>query len=235
MTSKTIVPFALLIAWASLGLAWPVGAQAPGARSLQGTLGTNATGNTRSLKESLTRRTARAATGSAAPDGASDGEVGSISGKERFLRRNRRRTAYVGRDLNEMSTFVGEFQGSTSGQVRTSVSSQRGRMRRNVNLTGQRTNQTSRGIYEAPLVIGFAVESPDLAALEFSLEGLLNASPRIHHVGPLSVTVDARTATLEGVVASDEDRQLAEAYLRFEPSLSKVENRLTIQARSGKR
>ncbi len=71
------------------------------------------------------------------------------------------------------------------------------------------------------------------ASLEASLEKLLNDSPRIHHVGSLSVTVDARTATLAGVVASAEDRQLAEAYLRFEPSLSKVVNQLTIQPRPG--
>jgi hypothetical protein len=202
-------------------------AQTPGMRSLKQTLGSTATGSPRSLKETLTSRSARAATGSAS----ADEEVGSISGGERFIRRNRRRTAFVGRDLSEMSSFVGEIQGSTSGNVRTSASSLRMRLQRNANLTAQRTNQTSRGMYEPPLAIGFAVEPLAPVAQEASLEELLNASARIHHVGPLSVTVDARTATLEGVVASAEDRQLAEAYLRFEPSLSTVVNHLTIQPR----
>jgi osmotically-inducible protein OsmY len=189
----------------------------------------SATGDARSLKEALTRRTTRAATGTAA----ADEEVGSISGAERFLRSRRRRTAFVGRDLNEMTTFVGEIQGSTSGSVSTSVSGRRVRLQRNANLTAQRTNQASRGIYEPPLAIGFAVEPLAPASLETSLGKLLNDSSRIHRVGPLSVTVDDRTATLAGVVASAGDRQLAEAYLRFEPSLSQVVNQLTIQPRPG--
>lgn len=221
------------VALAALGLILSLGSQGEvrAQRSLKQTLGSSATASPNSLKEKLTSRTSRAATGSAS----ADGEVGSISGAERFMRNRRRRTAFVGRDLNEMSSFVGEIQGSTSGNVRTAISGLRLRLQRNANLTTQRTNQASRGIYEPPLAIGFDVEPLAPAAQEATLEKLLNDSPRIHHVGPLSVTVDDRIATLAGVVASDEDRQLAEAYLRFEPSVSIVVNRLVVQPRPGSR
>ena len=237
MKNRAVFRSLILIALGASGFSFSPGwnmavhAQAPGSRSLKQSLSRGSSANPQSLKEKLTRRTSRAATGSAS----SDNEVGSISGGERFLRRSRRRNAFVGRDLGEMSSFVGELQGSTTGNVRTAVSSMRMRLQRNANLTAQRTNQASRGIYEPPLAIGFTVKPPAPGSLEASLENLLNDSPRIHHVGPLSVTVDARIATLAGAVASDEDRQLAEAYLRFEPSLSQVVNRLTIQPRPEQR
>jgi hypothetical protein len=219
----------MFVALASLGLTLSPG-------FMMGTLGFMGTAKAqapvaRSLKDSLTSRSSTAATGAAV----AESDVGSISGGERFIRKRRRRTAFVGRDLNEMSSFVGEIQGSTDGNVRTATSSLRVRLQRNANLTTQRTNQTTRGIYEPPMAIGFTVDAVAPAILEVSLEKLLNDSLRIHHVGPLSVEVDARTATIAGVVASDEDRQLAEAYLRFEPSLSKVVNRLKIQPHPGKR
>jgi hypothetical protein len=218
----------MFVALASLGLTLSPG--------IMGSLGFMGTAKAqapvaRSLKDSLTSRSSTAATGAAV----AESDVGSISGGERFIRKRRRRTAFVGRDLNEMSSFVGEIQGSTDGNVRTATSSLRVRLQRNANLTTQRTNQTTRGIYEPPMAIGFTVDAVAPAILEVSLEKLLNDSLRIHHVGPLSVEVDARTATIAGVVASDEDRQLAEAYLRFEPSLSKVVNRLKIQPHPGKR
>jgi hypothetical protein len=224
---RTLTPWRL-VALALLGLTLSLG--------FMGTVKAQATVKAqvpvaRSLKDSLTSRSSTAATGAAV----TDTDVGSISGGERFIRKRRRRTAFVGRDLNEMSSFVGEIQGSTDGNVRTATSSLRVRLQRNANLTTQRTNQTTRGIYEPPMAIGFTVDAVAPAILEVSLEKLLNDSLRIHHVGLLSVEVDARTATLAGVVASDEDRQLAEAYLRFEPSLSKVVNRLKIQPHPGKR
>lgn len=211
-----IIKRLMLVTLASLGLALMTGhtnnaqAQSSGAPS---------------LRDKLTSRTSTAATGTAV----ADTEVGSISGGERFIRKRRRRTAFVGRDSNEMSSFVGEIQGSTDGNVLSAVSSLRVRLQRNANISTQRTNQTTRGIYEPPMSIGFSVEAVAPIALEASLEKLLNDSVRIHQMSPLSVEVDARTATLAGVVASAEDRQLAEAYLLFEPGLSKVVNQLTIQ------
>ncbi len=232
---KTSPTFRSLIRVAMVALGLILSLGSPGEvraqRSLKQALGSSATASPNSLKEKLTSRTTQAATGSAS----ADAEVGSISGAERFMRNRRRRTAFVGRDLNEMSSFVGEIQGSTSGNVRAAVSGLRLRLQRNANLTAQRTNQAARGIYEPPLAIGFDVEPLAPAAQEARLEKLLNDSHRIHHVGPLSVTVDDRIATLAGVVASAEDRQLAEAYLRFEPSVSQVVNRLTIQPRPGSR
>ena len=233
MNSHSPIRLPLLVALLSLGLALLPGfadnvkAQVPVAQSKKQTQGNR----TQSLRDKLTRRTSRVATGRAAAD---EG-VGNISGGERFLRDSRSKTAFVGRDLREMSGFVGELQGSTTGNVPSSVLSMRARLLRNANLTAQRTNEVPRGIYEPPLTIGFAVAPLAPATQAASLERLLNASSRIHHVGPLSVAVDGRTAMLEGVVASDEDRRLAEAYLRFEPSLSKVVNHLTIQQRPGRR
>ena len=76
--------------------------------------------------------------------GTSAEQAGQLTGRERFLRRNRRRTAFVGRDSRERTTFVGQQQGSATGRVQTAVASQpAGRFERNANLASQRTNQST--------------------------------------------------------------------------------------------
>ena len=163
--------------------------------------------------------------------GTSAEKAGQLTGRERFLRRNRRRTAFVGRDSRERTTFVGQQQGSATGRVQTAVASQPAvRFERNANLSSQRTNQSTSGIYEPRLAVGFSFEPAAPEVLSERLTQSLNALPRFRRAGPLSVTVDARTATLRGVVASTEDRQLAEVVVGFEPGVSKVVNQLTVVA-----
>jgi osmotically-inducible protein OsmY len=135
----------------------------------------------------------------------------------------------VGRDSREQTTFVGQQQGSATGRVQTAVASQPAvRFERNANLASQRTNQSTSGIYEPRLAIGFSFEPAVPDALAERLAQSLNALPQFRRMGPLSVTVDARTATIRGVVVSTEDRKFAEVIVGFEPGVSDVVNQLTV-------
>jgi hypothetical protein len=62
--------------------------------------------------------------------------------------------------------------------------------------------------------------------------GLLRRTDRIKKLSAITVTVQGQTATLRGRVASQSDRQLAEALARLEPGIEQVQNDLTVQPAS---
>ncbi len=52
--------------------------------------------------------------------------------------------------------------------------------------------------------------------------------PGIRFIGPADVTLEGRTAVLRGTVATEEDRQLAEALAMMEPAVLDVRNELVV-------
>ncbi|MBN1855173.1 MAG: BON domain-containing protein [Pirellulales bacterium] len=156
-------------------------------------------------------------------------QVGQITGRERFLRHNRQRNAFVGRDRTEQSSFVGQQQASVTGQVPTSVEGRQARYQQNANINALRINESLPGIYQPRLAIGFSYLPRMSNEVGASISDVLNGSSRITRLGPLSVSIDDRIATLQGVVATDEDRRLAEVLARFEPGVSEVVNQLVVQ------
>lgn len=155
-------------------------------------------------------------------------DVGEISGNERFLRGNRPRNVLVGRDPQGRQSFVGEQQGTIVGQVPSSIASARVQQRRDANVPVLRTNELRRGVYEPRLVVDFDYQSPPTDGVERDLTRMINASTSIFRQGRIDVTLDDRRATIQGVVASERDRRLAEDLVRLEPGVSEVANQLRV-------
>ena len=70
----------------------------------------------RTLGQSLSRRARPGST-----------SVGSVSGRERFMRSNRQRSDFVGTDSRERRGFVGAVQAATTGSIRSTTSGRRRR------------------------------------------------------------------------------------------------------------
>ena len=51
---------------------------------------------------------------------------------------------------------------------------------------------------------------------------------RIRRYGPLQVTMEGRTATIRGAVASAYEREIVGNLVMFEPGVSQVQNQLTV-------
>jgi osmotically-inducible protein OsmY len=61
-----------------------------------------------------------------------------------------------------------------------------------------------------------------------ALSAVLTKPGRIQALAPLVVSMRAQTAILQGTVASDHDRDLAEQLVRLEPGVAQVENNLIV-------
>ena len=90
-----------------------------------------------------------------------------------------------------------------------------GGMRRNINLQTQMTID-----FPHPVLEGVQVRN--------TIERRVNATSRIQKRGPLQIEVVDRTATLRGVVATEDDRALAVRMARLEPGISEVRDELTV-------
>ena len=154
-------------------------------------------------------------------------DVGVLSGNERFLRGNRGRAAFVGADRNEGQTFVGSQQARTSGTI---VSSTAGidpppDLSRQIN---QPLTKIAAGQMQLPkisLSLGDLAPRQELSSRSAIISRLQQATSLVPG-SDISVSVEGRTAILNGVVHSDEERKLAETLVSFEPGISQIRNLL---------
>jgi len=177
----------------------------------------------RNLGESLSRRPQP---GSAGGEGA-----GELTGNERFVRGNRNARDFVGTDVADTPRFVGVQRGRSSGTIRSAIRSLRPPRTPNVNQPQPRA--TPKTIPYAPrLELGFEAPSPSPGVLVGGIsERLAEALSLRRSVGPVSfprVRLQGRTAILEGEVASEHERLLAEQLTMLEAGVSAVRNELTI-------
>jgi hypothetical protein len=156
-------------------------------------------------------------------------DVGTLQGNERFLRQNRRATDFVGNDVRELQRFVGALQARTLGQVTPTTQGLRRRVDRSESVN-QPLGPARRGtMYNPRLDISFEAppvpESlrPDRRALD-----ILVRSPQMSGPSRIAVSLEGRTAILQGEVPSEADRDLAETLLTFEPGISAIQNDLQI-------
>lgn len=159
---------------------------------------------------------------------ASAEDVGSIKGSERFLRRNRTRKSFVGRDLNERRRFVGLTQGQMSGSVTSSTAGLDVEMAESTNQRVVPATETRKYMYDPRLRVDFQVPRPSPQQEAEKITGQLVDSLGSSICGPVSVLVQGETATLTGLVATERDRRLAALIVLLEPGISKIENELTI-------
>jgi len=158
------------------------------------------------------------------------GQVGNISGNERFLRGNRQ-GQFVGGDAAGMQSFIGSLQ---AGQGRMNMGNQiaggrrnNGRSVNNEQQQGQSRSREER--YRPTFRIGFDPPAPAPSRISDSLTARLQKSKRLEFVSPPQVALSGRTAILTGEVATDHDRSLAEKVVLLEAGVSQVQNNLTVR------
>ncbi len=182
----------------------------------------------RNLGESLSRR---------ARPGSSGGEgAGELRGNERFVRGNRSARDFVGSDMADTGRFVGVQQGRSRGTIRSAITNLRPPRDQNVNQPQARRTPPTLP-YAPRLQLGFVAPAlaPGVVAEGIS-ERLVDALSLRHSAGPMGhvqVSLQGRTAILQGEVASEHERALAEQLTLLEAGVSEVLNELTIVVEPG--
>ena len=154
---------------------------------------------------------------------------GAINANSRFLRTGRQPTDFVGTDSGDRRRFVGSIQ-ANNRRARTPTALLPLRPEPNVNQaqTPSESN-SSTSLYPPRLTLDDELMAIQPVGVQASLERRLERSPAIHRTGPLEVSLEGRTATLRGTVASTKDRELAELWVRLEPGVSDVQNDLRVK------
>ncbi|MGQ9574170.1 MAG: BON domain-containing protein [Thermoguttaceae bacterium] len=171
--------------------------------------------------------TRRAGLGAAAP---SETGPALLQGNERFLRGNRRQGNFVGTDLRDRRRFVGVQREGTTSRLRPAAAGFRVQTPPSPNLPPATTVNRATGMYEPRLTVAFEVPERPAAEISERLTRQLMSIPGLHPASHIEVSVEGRTATLRGEVASERDRILAEKVLLFEPGVSEVRNELRLKA-----
>jgi hypothetical protein len=160
------------------------------------------------------------------------GQVGNISGNERFLRGNRQ-GQFVGGDAASMQSFIGSLQagqGRNNMGMGNQIAGGRRNNGRNVNNEQQQGNSRSREErYRPTFRVAFDPPAPAPSRISDTLTARLQKSKRLEFVSPPQVAMSGRTAILTGEVATDHDRSLAEQVVLLEAGVSQVQNNLTVR------
>lgn len=156
-------------------------------------------------------------------------DVGAVSGGERYLRGNRGRGSFVGRDRSSGTGFVGNTQGTTAGNVASAVQNLRVQATPLVSVNQPRTPRGKGDLYDPRLEIGFALTPPEPAEVQQTLTRRLREESATGRFEQIEVSLEGRTARMRGTVASASDRAVAEALVLFEPGVDAVQNELQVR------
>lgn len=176
-------------------------------------------------------------TRSAFGSGATTMQTGAeLRGSERFLSQNREAGEFVGADARDASEMVGQ-QSAGAGQGNRgagfgdlqSFLQQAGRRNGGFGQQGQSRNKA---IVRPALRVGFPFTRVPTSEIAARLEQRLNSISQIQVIEPVRVTVQDRTAQLQGRVATDHDRNLVERMAGLEVGVSFVQSRLLVGERA---
>jgi len=178
-------------------------------------------------------------------------------GTQRFTRQIQQpgqRATFVGSDTGDIPDFLSALQGGgqtgTRGQsLRGGTSNLRGgtsglgglsSLRRNGTTNQQGMNRGGMGgmgrsqvDVRNTLSVGFQASQPNLPDLAQTLTRRFQASNRIRFLQPANVTTEGSVVVLQGSVASEHDRALAEQLARLEPGVWDVRNELVVGGQTG--
>lgn len=203
----------LLAAGIELGLADEVSAQMFGNRQMGG---------------SLMRQPA-------AGGGEFAGNVGMVQGNERFIRGNRAADAFVGGGGRDAGGFVGQVNAANidASRVPTTLGTPRQTNRApQINRPMQRHRPNT--LHYPPVELGFQPEPEQVQQLAAAAEQNLDQSLGERFGNRIEVSVEGRTAILQGEVDDAASRRLAELMAGFEPGISEVRNQLQVRSGAGK-
>ena len=149
------------------------------------------------------------------------GASGEPASGERFSRDNRQ-GRFVGSDSGDLQNFLSQAAGARGPNA---AGGRGGQNRQGFNRGGQ---QQPARLIRATLRVAFSYPPRNTAAASKKLASRINVSRAIQPVVPVEVTISNRTATLRGVVATANGRDLAVRLVLLEPGISRVKNELTV-------
>ena len=150
----------------------------------------------------------------------------SLTGNNDLLNSQRDASQFVGR--NENVGFIGAAEGgNVRGGQRTRGT--QANQDRNVNDRGGGTARR-RINYRTKITLGFRRSPPQTTAISQSLERLFGRA--FDSSQPIAVSLEGTTATLTGVVETEEQRSLAAQLTRLEPAVGEVRNQITVSPNS---
>lgn len=157
-------------------------------------------------------------------------DVGTLQGTERYLRRNRRPTDYVGPDLREPRRYVGALQARARGAAPASTEGLTRRVDRSESINRPLPPQQLGTAYYPRLELSLAADSP-LSGTDLPAHRALDTlarSPHLSDSSRIAVSMEGRTAILQGEVLSATEAEIAEILLSFEPGVSEIRNELQV-------
>ena len=161
--------------------------------------------------------------------------VGQLTGSERFIQSNRK-GQFVGGGAQNANSLANTFAGGMANQNFSLANlTGGGRNNRNNNFNTQQQQggpQAKIGTLRTTLKTDFEYPALQGAAFNTVLSGHLESSLRERATGPLVATVRGRTVVLQGAVATEHDRVLAERLALLEPGVAAVQNELVVQPKS---
>lgn len=171
----------------------------------------------------------------AAGGGEFAGNVGMVQGNERFIRGNRAASDFVGGGGRDAGGFVGQVNAANidASRVPTTLGTPRQTNRApQINRPVQRHRPNT--LHFPPLELGFQPEPEQVQLLASTAEENLGQSLVERFGSQIEVSVEGRTAILQGEVDSAASSRLAELMAGFEPGISEVRNQLQVRPGVGK-
>jgi len=221
---RSHIPAAIAVILSVLGsqtVAW--GQQIPRSSTSSGLFGSRTVGSGASAGS----RTF-GGTGAGGLSTASQGNVGQIDTSDRFVRGSRRPGQFVGTSSEEAQTFLGAIQAGANALGQSGLGPLSTGSRNANRGAGGRTARTRNEIRTSLRV---AFEYPRMAAVPQQGRKVLDrlvASQRIRALSPVQVVVHDGTAILQGVVATEHDRGVAERLILLEAGIWDVQNELVV-------
>ncbi len=163
--------------------------------------------------------------------------AGQLTGNERFLRGNRQPGQFVGADTADVANPMSNFRqtlglGPMTSSGLTESLAALGRSLQGPNPTGNQQGSfgnNSRTAYRITRTVAFEYALPQPAQHSAVLSQRVVRALRLPDADAIRVILQGRTAILQGEVATEHARDLAERLLRLEPGVSSVQNELTVQ------
>lgn len=144
-------------------------------------------------------------------------------------------TGFVGLSASSVQNPFASGQAGRGNQNFNSLTQLLTRSRQN-QFNRQQAQQSNRGNSQArsqfrvPLRIGFVPTGIGDQQLGSQFAARLTKIPGLSQLGPITVTLEGQTAVLQGTVATEADRQLAEGLARLEPEIQAIRNELVVVA-----
>lgn len=201
---------------------YPSGAIATPGRNLGGSLasqpGTLFSGNLSALNQSKSATPTK-------PGTAASPTVGA----DWLIQRKHGAGAFVG--VDDSANFVGAQQTDDTGaDAANSAATNLPPVKFNTGVNMLLPARKITDIYYPQVKIAFDYPAPKSPQVSSALVQQLKGTPGLQLTSPIEVSVEDRTATIRGEVASERDRSLVEQIALFEPGISSVRNLLTLKA-----